>query len=473
MSRSENRIGVVGDGVIAFSSALQIALDRPNDEIVVYAPLVRQGSATLAAAAMLNSFAEVDTDTFRNFVVQQRFELNRINSRHMWEQQLARVVELSDSKVHHGFGTYVINNSVASELEDANFEAIKNALVRFKAVFDFVEPSLIPRYMPAVRSRAQRALFIRDEGWVNPAQYLNGLLIALQRAPNVRLVDTAASRLQQLGSSIWSVTGSDGSTVEVDSVLLANGASMSSLLLSSGLDDASLPCLYGVGTTIVIETKEQTLTNCVRTPNRGLACGLYSAPQSTTTTVIGATSTIFDHGVTQPTVNNLHHLLTSARESLNQTYDRCRLVSINVGWRPITEDLMPLIGETRYPKLFILNGMRRDGFHCSPILGRIASALVSESAMPIDVSLFRPDRAPIQTYTRKESIDRIVEHVMCAAFEHGLKPDHLDQVERIRGSIRKEAESLHEQFDNTNNRGIPPELFSYWKFKFSQSGGQP
>jgi glycine/D-amino acid oxidase-like deaminating enzyme len=52
---------ILGNGILSLSTALRLAQRASgNDTITIIGPKSRPGSATLAAAAMLNSFAEME-----------------------------------------------------------------------------------------------------------------------------------------------------------------------------------------------------------------------------------------------------------------------------------------------------------------------------------------------------------------------------------------------------------------------------
>lgn len=453
---------IIGNGILGTSLAVQLAWKSPDLRIIQIGGKARAGSATNAAAAMLNSFAEIDTDTLQFPILKHRFELNRLANRNIWENFLSRISDDSGQKIHHGFGTYVINNSKSGVIEDENFDAIVNALIEYGANFDWITPRDIPNYRPANSVRAIRAIYIHDEGWVNPIEMLSGLDAVLSTHERYRLVDDEVLSLKISGGVVDFVELSTGSTCSAPKIVIANGASMSNLLVNSGLSELVLPVYFGVGVTAVLETRELTLANCIRTPNRGLACGLYSAPRSTEQTVIGATNTIWDKPQLSPTVNNLQSIFKNVETELNIDFSSACVSQINLGWRPITEDLMPMIGETEISGLFVINAMRRDGFHCSPVVSDIVSDLLMKRPVSFDIELFQPRRKPISVFTRSQSVERIVSHTISGAVEHGFESGSPIQSNRIEAAIQHEAEVLHDYLD-MGDCGIQPEFFSYFR----------
>lgn len=452
---------IVGNGILATTTARELMLRDSSLRILCIGPRSRSGSATKAAAAMLNSIAEVDSDTLDFPILRARLALNRLANRSTWTEFLRLLEDESGRSISYGFGTYVINNSKAGLLEDRNYDAILRALETFNEEYRFCTPNMIPKYKPQSNVRALRSLFLPNEGWVNPVQTLDALEISLSRYTNFELLDDCVESIVYRDNEVRGVKVRTGGTVSANCVLLANGAAMSDVLVASGLEELCLRVFYGVGVTALLRSESDTLTNCIRTPNRGLACGLYSAPQSPTETIVGATNAIWDSPRFEPTLSNVHTLLSNARTELSLNLDRSSIVRFNVGWRPITEDLMPLIGASPIQGLYIWNGMRRDGFHCAPVLSGLLSQVILGGVMPDEFKPFAVRTKPLKIYTRDESIERIVDHSLCGAFEHGLdlgglEPDLLER------SFLRLATEVHDRL-NLNSIGIHPEFFSYYR----------
>ena len=452
---------IVGNGILASTTARELLLRDSSLKVLCIGPRSRSGSATKAAAAMLNSLAEVDNDTLDFPLLRARLNLNRLANRSTWTEFLRQLKDESGMNVSHGFGTYVINNSKAGQLEDRNYDSILRALKEFNEDHEICSPNSIPKYKPQSNVRALRSLFLPNEGWVNPLQTLESLEVSLSRYTNFDSLDDYVESIVHECGKVVGAKLRGGSTVPTNCVLLANGAAMSDVLASSGLDDLCLRVFYGVGVTALLRSDVETLVNCIRTPNRGLACGLYSAPQSATETIIGATNAIWDSPRFEPTLNNVHTLLSNARTELNINLDRSSIVRLNVGWRPITEDLMPLIGSSPIEGLYIWNGMRRDGFHCAPVLSGLLSQVILGGALPDELKPFAVRTKPLKIYTRAESVERIVDHSVCGAFEHGLDLGGLEPDLLARSFLRL-ANEVHDRL-NLASVGIHPEFFSFYR----------
>src|SRR5882724_423876 len=105
---------VIGNGIVALTTAFRIAGSAgPNDRIRIVGPRTRDGSATLAAAAMLNSFAEIEVGSLDTDVDRLQFELGR-RATQLWPafgDALVRAVEPAAGieRLGYGVGTYVVD----------------------------------------------------------------------------------------------------------------------------------------------------------------------------------------------------------------------------------------------------------------------------------------------------------------------------------------------------------------------------
>ena len=62
-----------------------------------------------------------------------------------------------------------------------------------------------------------------------------------------------------------------------DKFLLASGSNVTDLLYNSKIDINVPRIFYGMMSVLISDPKTY-LSNCIRTPNRGLACGMYASP---------------------------------------------------------------------------------------------------------------------------------------------------------------------------------------------------
>ncbi len=474
---------ILGNGIIALTIAFRLARrSAPDDRITVIGKRTRPGSATLAAAAMLNSFAEIEAGSLESVLDLYRFELSHLATQ-MWPKFEKEIIEAAGSRLPAGCakcegcsgggcfdsGTYVVNNTAADDLDDENFDAIVGALKDFNEPFESVSPRDIPNYMPEQRHRATRAIHIYNEGWFNPRLMVEKLDAALAGYPQLAFIDNFAERLIRSGAAIDAVAIENGEIVRGDKFVLATGATVTDILAKSDLGIEVQRVFYGVGVTVELRSPDCPQKKCIRTPNRGLACGLYSVPYfidpglAHDHILIGASNFISPTPYYYGRLTSVESLMRGAMEQINSNYYRADMVRVNVGWRPTSQDTYPLLGKTSINNLIVASGTKRDGFHLSPVISEKIVALLLDEPMDEQFSWFAPERKPIRSMSREEAIAKAVRHQMSASYQHGFTPSKSRMPEQIMQMYRDDLERLHDQV-GAHDWGIPPEMLDMYRY---------
>jgi glycine oxidase len=473
---------IIGNGIIANTIAFRL-LQRisATDEISIIGPSERPSSATLAAGAMLNSFAEFDETSLKTDADLYHFELSHEATR-MWPDFERELIDACGeylpegcSKCQilqgggcYGVGTFVINNASSDDADDRNFDAIVKALKDFNEQFEFVSPTDIPNYAPSQRKRAIRALYIHNEGWLNPHLVMEKLDVILLNDHRVNIVDAYAERLIHHNGVIKKVGLQNGEIIEGDTFLLATGASVSETLEKSELDINVQKVFYGVGISLEIKAPGLNHTHCIRTPIRGGACGIYSVPyfwepkQENDHILIGASNMISHKPVYHGRISSIQHLLQSAIEEINGNFYAAELIRTNVGARPITQDTYPLMGQTSLSNLFISTGTKRDGFHLSPLISDILAKQMIGEAVDEQFLMFSPERELLHRFDRETAVTTIVSGLMSEQFQHNYNPSNIRMNKRVIDAYRKDIESLHDKVGAVD-WGIPPEMVKMYR----------
>lgn len=487
-------IAIIGNGILALSTAFRLAPRlSPSDTITIIGPAARPGSATLAAGAMLNSFAEVDVGGLESDAAMYHFELSHLATR-MWPDFIKEIIRVAGSRLPPGCstcegpcggcfdtGTYVVNNTASDDLDDANFDAILSALRTFDEPHELVAPRDIPNYAPEQRFRATRAVFIPNEGWLNPRLTLDALDAALTAWPQVRRVEGTVERLERRGDLIDVAVLADGQRVTADHFLLASGATAGELVRTSGLGLSMQRQFYGVGVSLEIRSIDHPHTKTIRTPNRGLACGLYTVPffvapgQPHDHILIGASNHVLGAPREFPRMSAMEGLIRGAIEQIQFGWFSAEIVRVNVGWRPTSQDTYPLIGPCSIRNLVIATGTKRDGFHLAPVLSEYLTAMLLGDAKSVDpaFSIFAPERPLIRDLTREQAIESAVRHQISTAYQHGFTPSKSLMPQELAAMYRDELERLHDRV-GAIDWGIPPELLQpYRKGEAVPDGSYP
>ncbi len=453
---------IIGNGILGLVTGYRIWQRDPTVKITIVGPNDQKGCASLAAAAMLNSFCEVDGGTLGNIYERTRFLFNR-QAAPLWPAFLDELGGEKDSSLAFGFGTFLINNHATDDLEDENFEAIVAALEEFDEPFHAVEPRHIENFKPSARERAARAIFIPREGWVNPVILISTLRSFLRNSADVDFVDNHCHSISKSENRIDHLRLESGETIQGDSYLLAPGATFSKILGNSNLGLTMPRIFFGIGCSLLLRTATTTLANCIRTPNRGLACGVYAAPHDKNHTLVGASNFISPEPSDFPHATSVLTLLQSSMEQINSDYYRSQLVRVNLGWRPTSEDTFPLLGETSISNLFVATGTKRDGFHCSPLIANLLADLILDGSSRIEYSLFRPERTAIRSLSRADAIRTAVRHTINASYQHGFVPAKNRMIEELEKYHSEDLNRLHDRV-GAIDWGIPPEMINMYRY---------
>jgi hypothetical protein len=224
-----------------------------------------------------------------------------------------------------------------------------------------------------------------------------------------------------------------------------------------------------VGASVEIKSAEFPAKNVIRTPNRGWACGIYSAPYFHDPDVpndhilLGASSFLSATPCNRVRLNNIEALMRAAMEQINTNFYRAELVRINVGSRPTTQDTYPLFGRTSINNLIIATGTNRDGFHLSPVISELMTKVLLDEPVEEDFSLFAPERDPIRTLSREEAIEASMRQQISAIYQHDYQPPKGRVHEKLKQMYRDDLEQLHDQV-GAHDWGIPPMMIDMYRY---------
>jgi glycine oxidase len=475
---------IIGNGILAVTTALRLTQRaKETDKIYIIGKKSRPGSATMAAAAMLNSFCEVEVGSLESEVDLFRFELSYQATR-MWPKFVRDYLEVAmkhdcliddckdcsgSNSACYGLGTYLINNTSSDSLDDANYNAVIKALQDYIEPYNEVDPKEIPNYKPHERNRANRAIYIPNEGWLNPKLTLRVLDGILEALPCIEFVDEEVESIEKVGNSIENVILKNGNKISGDKFLLATGATSSEIIDRSNLGISIPKIFYGAGVSIQIKSPNEPHTKAIRTPNRGLACGIYTVPFYTSTNVpldeiiVGASSYLSPVPIGGPRVGSVQGLLNGAMEQINSNFFRAEITEINLGFRPVSADTYPVIGQTSIPNLVVATGTKRDGFHLSPLLSEVLMKLIFDEEIDPRFKVFSPERKLIRELSREKAIEMSVKHLVSSSYQHGFVPSHDRLAEKIKQMYRKDLDELHDKV-GAHNWGIPPELLDLYRY---------
>jgi glycine oxidase len=412
---------IVGNGVIGYSIAYELAKRSADLRVAVCGPAARPGAASAAAGAMLNTFGEITRHTLKSAPGRAKFALTRkaLDRWPSWLEELKQDAGDPDLDRSYSQGTTVLQNTKSGLLDDMNFRALEAALAEFDEPHEEIDPYDVPGLLPLPEGRPLRALHLSREGAIDARAVLRGLELA-GGAAGVAAIDAEVAEILTQGGRVTGVALADGGAVTAGAVVLAAGAFSGPL--TRLFEPGTVPAMYaGRGIAFMTQrTDESGFRTVLRTPTRAGNCGLHMVPLGDGREYYGATNIPVDEPRTLGDLGMSEFLLKVAREQLDQ-----RLYFAEVTWkignRPMSIDGFPMIGRTSVDNLLIATGTYRDGFHCSPVIARLVTDdLLGVGSLAHELPLFRPERAPLQTMSPEEAVAELVRTAVAGGHEDGV-----------------------------------------------------
>ena len=454
---------VIGAGAIASSIAYELA--SRNLKVCRVGRQNRANIASMAAGAMHGCFGEVTQGLIATPHGRLKLEMDH-QANQLWPSWAER---LSQDSNHHAplataKGTHVILNTAGkADVDTANYQAIERMLAQYGAHHSPVAPENIAWLKPDDQVRPLRALYIDGEHALNPAVLLEKLDAAFMAlGGDIRDID--ASRVLSEGDFATGVELADGEKLMAKHVVVAAGIhSLDLLKQQTGIVKKIPPLFSGYGVSILVRLPDSMTApeTVIRTPNRAFACGLHCVPRGDNTLYLGATNILAEKPKTQALVSDVQFLLDCATEQLHLELNHAEILSIQVGNRPIPADGFPLLGACGLSGLWLATGTYRDGLHQSPLIARhLADLITRQAEVGLDLSDFKPLRAPLSGLPRQSTVQETVRQMFATGYEYrwDIKPYWHPLLDKgLTENYRQLVDSLHPEFTP------PPELvaFSY------------
>lgn len=435
---------VVGNGVIGSLAAVMAKRHFPENRIVLVGPKSRKHSASLAAGAMANVYAEYEALPDTQTVFQEKSLELGLRGREGWKNFL------NSSKQDHIVtceDTLVYLKKGSSPFEQRNFSVMTDRALQDKAGelegMAHFQNSLIDK------KNVEAVLRLVGEFALDTAELFK-LLDELMRELGVEAVDRTAAKVNPDSGEIRL---EDKSVIRGDQVLVAAGAMSGTLLKGSGVVDmfqgAGLALLIAAGSR---SPNAEPLTEVVRSVNRGGAqCGVHVVPRVDGSLYVGAGNAVLPPGPPPLRFETVRYLLNAIEEEFfgrNGGYQFHG--DILLGSRPKSIDGHPLIGPLASSKVFVISGTNRVGLTWAPALVTDWIRWVQSGELPEYMEWWKPQRNLVDFASPEESVNYFAESRAGAAFEHGLIDRSAD------AWSQRKAELLQVGFDI---RGTLPKLF--------------
>lgn len=467
---SQNDIIIIGDGVIALSTALALHFEDPRLKIEIVGDRRREGAASTAAGAMINCFGEATQSIFHSDLSMKKFE-HAFEALKLWDDWLERIADMSGKaeRPSINWGTFIFLNTRGSGLDDEGFDAIVAALEHYQQPWEDVDPREIEGLQPTPLARPLKALFTPVDGSLDSGTLITSLEQACDRTDRITWAEKSARSLKTGAGGSLQVELIDGTVREAARILVAAGAGSQAILDTVPDIARRMPRQFsGGGVAITVDTSPQFMEEAVsagiinrhamRTPNRAFACGLHQVPLGGNRAYIGATNWAVRTPTSKPNLADTQFVFECATEQINQDYVWAGIEALHFGNRPMTIDTFPLIGETSREGLWVLTGTFRDGLTCSPLFAQQVARGMLDSDRRAFAPEFAPEREPLSIWSRDDIVMQVCKHMEAAVYEHqvinGSKFGYHSIFDKM---LIEEVLAFYDDIES--DYVLPPELF--------------
>lgn len=419
---------VVGNGSIALALANRLKTRDSNLRIAVVGPAARKGGASLTAGAMINAWAEIGYGVFENPALADRAGLP-IAAMAMWDDLHKELREFTADDLGIAWGTYILNNAMGSPHETRAVDYIIDQMAKRQVPYQIMSGSDVPWLQPEPRGQITRVVRVPD-GRFDPFKVLG----AMEKAAAARRIEQVDGTVVALdvANGQRSVKLSDGTVLAGKQIVLANGSFAQALIDQiPELRHAMPRLLWGAGSALDVSLPDWVkqyggidrsildIDHVVRSVDRGGACGLHVVPHGNGEYYCGASAGVWFNPEPKARVHAVHVLLRGLVEEIHKAFFFAGISIRGPGFRPTTIDAFPLLGESNIEGVWLANGMKRDGFTCSPLIANeLSSAMLGgQSRLP---ERFKPVRKLISYKNLTNAIDDHVDGDIGGEIQHGL-----------------------------------------------------
>jgi glycine/D-amino acid oxidase-like deaminating enzyme len=463
---------VIGNGALGASLAYALRKQDSSIKIAIIGPSARPGAATTTAGAMINVWAEIAAGQFDNPALADRAELP-IEAMGLWDALCAELSEFSEQPLKVTWGTYLINNALGSPHEERAVDYILQIMQQRGVAHRLCKASDVAGLNPEAKAQPSRIVHLPD-GRIDPRP----VLAAYERffaARSVDMFDTVVTGLSAdskaflgLGSGDRSLTLADGRKLRAKNVVLANGSFAQELIDQiPDLKRETPRLVWGAGSAMDLsmpawvkkygglDRRIFDIDSVIRTVDRGGACGVHMIPFGDGEFYLGASSGVWFEPEFKPRIHAIHVLMRSVVEEINYGFFFGTFGLRGPGFRPVSMDTFPLLGQSHIKGIWFANGTKRDGFTCSPLIARelATEILGGKSKLP---PRFKPSRKLISYKTLEAALDDSAAGDFGGEIQHGLNlPPYA--IEPYRQAKRARAAATYEK-RKIANFGIHPEV---------------
>jgi glycine oxidase len=463
-------VAIVGNGSTGLALVFELKRSNPNIRIALIGPKSRVGSASATAGAMLNCWGEIIPGTFENVNFEKRFRLTETAMK-MWPKYIENLNEETGLDVKLDWGTVVFTSPTGPVNETENFNYLISSLEKNSINYEKLNISDLG-FMSSDTDRAPTKAILINDGRVDSTKLLEALDTFVEKN-RIQVHDQNVVSIRKSDKS-WDLLLADSTIVNSEKVVFANGAYARDLLDDcEELKNLVLPLFFGAGSAFEVKLpswkqNSKDLVNLryvVRTMDRGGACGLHLIPLGEERYYFGASSGVWEEPEKNHRMHAISWLSNSIERDFHHTFFHADSKLRGPGFRPVSLDGFPLIGQIETSGVYMINGTKRDGLTCSPFLAQIISEEILTGNSEEGLSIFNPVRRPISYFEKEKAINSAAHAQYGGEIMHGLKVTPYMHESYINTKIQG-INSIYEKRD-LSNFGIHPELLHFYEYDSS------
>ena len=426
---------VVGNGSIGTMAAIRAAVAHPNWSVVVIGETARPYSASTAAGAMANVYAEIEAlSGEQKKYADKLLALGQISSS-KWKVFLGTT---GGSSVVTAEETLVVLKKNAYSFEEANFAAMTEVVLG-DGVGNLETPNVLEYFAGDRCQMFDSALRIKGEFAMDSHQLMDHL-DNVSKGLGIMHLDSKVSLVNPSDTEVNLV---DGRRVRARRIVVAAGAFTQTLF---GSEAGLLDMFQGEGLALHVEKMpggSRRPVEVVRTVNRGGAqCGVHLVPVGDNGLYIGAGNTVAEVGEPNIRFETVSYLLRAAEtEFLGRDLGYQLKGNIRLGLRPRSLDGFPMIGPlSQWPEVFIATATNRAGLTWAPEIADFVVAWLDDKDVPEYLEGWNPDRKAFFLGESSVLAEHYVESRVGNAVEHRVVEKNLEGIALARGQFREVAE---------------------------------
>jgi len=457
---------VLGNGAIGTLSAIQLKKQFPDYNIYLIGNPTRLNSASTAAGAMCNVFAEIEAPF--SAIHQKQVDLSLwygISGRNGWLKFIES--DPNFQKLRTAKDTLVFLKKDASDFETLNYKAAKDAAFNYGVARE-VESKLLKQIFESARNIPAEAFQIEGEFAIDTKE-LFSVLSKICVDLGILILNEEVVKIDLLGSEVLM----KNQKIHFDKIVIALGSN-SSIYLPPG---SIQTLVQGVGTAMEIREKGiagilSDKSRVIRTVNRGGAqCGFHFVPRNDGF-YLGAGNYIMAPGNSYHRLETLRYLFsTFEREVCGSKASYLLEGELVKGHRPRAIDGFPLIGQLLdFPRVFVATGTNRAGLTWAPkISSQVVTWARGDREDSPNAEFVAPGRAELNFGTEEDAIRYYVESRLSAALEHKQIESSNSALDFERNRLRKFAQSLLFEVRKSKNKDLIVPHPDHWAVILDQA----